>query len=231
MQVFLAHTTVDDHDVMHPTLGNIGPCRWWRGPNNAKGYGRFLRRTASQWAWEATHGPIPFDTSGRKRLLVCHHCDHPACVEVTHLFVGTNADNIRDAITKGRAPQLGSGQDKAARRPDVRATFSVAQRHRFTRPDERERLAAAREKSFAVMSEQGAPLEARRRASIRAYWDDATRSGERRQREAQRMRTKYVDPEQRAAVTQQLKAALAKRWADYRARHAHPHEQSSAPPE
>lgn len=33
----------------------------------------------------------------------CHHCDHPWCVEVTHLWSGSNRDNTADKIAKGRA--------------------------------------------------------------------------------------------------------------------------------
>lgn len=37
-------------------------------------------------------------------LLVLHHCDNRKCVRPSHLFVGTNADNMQDKINKGRQP-------------------------------------------------------------------------------------------------------------------------------
>ena len=75
-------------------------CWNWTGATNGVGYGRLGHRgklvSAHRFSYELVYGRIP------DGMLICHHCDNPGCVRPSHLFLGTNSDNIRDAHAKGR---------------------------------------------------------------------------------------------------------------------------------
>lgn len=76
-------------------------CWLWTGALFSDGYGVFgmkgrARRT-HRVAWEFSYGPIPAG------MLVCHHCDTPACCNPLHLFLGTPRDNVLDMVAKDRA--------------------------------------------------------------------------------------------------------------------------------
>lgn len=98
-------------------------CWPWRGGRSRAGYGRMAvggrRLLAHRVAIVlATRETIP------RGLVVCHHCDNPPCVNPAHLFVGTQNDNVQDAVSKGR---IASGDDHGMRRrPERRA---VGERH------------------------------------------------------------------------------------------------------
>lgn len=73
------------------------------------GYGEFHYRRraykAHRVAYALTYpGSIPWGTgmSGSKGTLVLHRCDNKACCNPAHLFLGTQQDNVRDAVRKGR---------------------------------------------------------------------------------------------------------------------------------
>ncbi len=74
-------------------------CWIWRHITTSKGYGLIFDGRMYQThrvAWAEINGPIPAG------LHILHKCDVPACVNPAHLFLGTNADNMRDRGEKGR---------------------------------------------------------------------------------------------------------------------------------
>lgn len=82
-----------------------GGCMEWQGcrqPPPGHAYGRFLHEGRSRYAhriaWQLMYGPIP------NGMDVLHRCDNPPCVNPEHLWLGTHADNMRDAANKGRVP-------------------------------------------------------------------------------------------------------------------------------
>jgi hypothetical protein len=75
-------------------------CWNWKATITKHGYGHFRMNgemvTSNRAAWTLVFGQIP------DGLSVLHHCDNPRCVNPAHLFLGTNLDNSRDMVSKGR---------------------------------------------------------------------------------------------------------------------------------
>ena len=75
-------------------------CWEWIGNKDKDGYGVFTHNRkvakAHRVSWTIHNGDIPPDTS------VLHTCDNPPCSNYQHLFLGTQLDNIKDMVKKGR---------------------------------------------------------------------------------------------------------------------------------
>jgi hypothetical protein len=76
-------------------------CWLWTGCTNHAGYGLFALRhgklaIAHRYAWTLDGRAIACGMN------LCHSCDNPACVNPAHLWLGTQQENIRDCVAKGR---------------------------------------------------------------------------------------------------------------------------------
>ena len=123
---------VNKDGPIHPTLGT--PCWLWTAGTTPHGYGQFYPRhgemvIAHRYSWELVNGPFPDDKQG------LHRCDNPPCVNPEHVWPGTQTDNMRDCVEKGRI------------RPHNKGATHCKRGHEFTpentyvwsgRPDERQ---------------------------------------------------------------------------------------------
>lgn len=77
-------------------------CVLWTGHKSPAGYGRIgangANRLAHRMAFVLSNGPIP---DGK---MVLHRCDNRACINVDHLFLGNQIDNMRDMKVRRRGP-------------------------------------------------------------------------------------------------------------------------------
>lgn len=106
-----------------PTMPHMdSPCWEWMGHRFPDGYGVIAEGgrggktlKAHRVSWIIHNGPIPDNQQ------VLHHCDNPPCPNPTHLFLGTNLDNVRDKISKGRTPNFKGELNPAAKITKVQA--------------------------------------------------------------------------------------------------------------
>lgn len=127
--------TLAEAFVLHAIPGPAGECWEWRGPRDLYGYGvighggKTLK--AHRVSWELANGPIP------EGQAVCHRCDNPPCWNPSHLFSGTQQDNLRDMNQKRRGNQ-------GERNPQAKLTAERAAEIRALKGQEHPRAIASR---------------------------------------------------------------------------------------
>jgi len=84
--------------------GNPDECWMWTGSNQRKGYGSItmngVRQTAHRASYMQHHGVILSSDE-----VVGHSCNRAGCVNPAHLYLTTNAGNVKDAFRDGLHPK------------------------------------------------------------------------------------------------------------------------------
>jgi hypothetical protein len=87
--------------LFEPMMDDRG-CWEWTGDKFKRGYGRVKEGVyAHRFSFELHFGPLD------QRTVVRHRCDNVSCVNPAHLLAGTQLDNMRDKVERGRQPKFG----------------------------------------------------------------------------------------------------------------------------
>ena len=78
-------------------------CHIYNGYKNSNGYGQFRDKDSNKLTrtHREAYKQLVGDLDSTKVIL--HLCDNPPCMNVDHLYQGTQAENIKDMWSKGRA--------------------------------------------------------------------------------------------------------------------------------
>lgn len=88
----------------HHTKDDNG-CWNWNRHRGYWGYGSIKVDSKVELAHRVAYKYLVGDFP--QELCVLHKCDNPACINPDHLFLGTNSDNVKDKVRKGRQSKIG----------------------------------------------------------------------------------------------------------------------------
>lgn len=99
-------------------------CWIWTDVCMGRGYGvmniKGNIQLAHRISWQLHRGEIP------DGMFICHHCDTRSCVNPNHMFLGSPADNLKDAAIKGRMTKKLSIEQVTKIRDDPRPHRQIA---------------------------------------------------------------------------------------------------------
>lgn len=101
-----------------------GGCWAWKAAKNDLGYGQLWVKPKVEYAHRVSYTLYRGDIPGGKQ--VNHHCDNPGCVNPTHLYAGTKADNTADARKRDR---LSVGEDHPDSKLNREQVIEIRQRY------------------------------------------------------------------------------------------------------
>lgn len=112
------HTPLVDRFFAKLGFGS-SDCWYWMAYTDPAGYGIFIangENKAHRTSYKLFKGEIP------QGMKVMHKCDTRCCVNPDHLVLGTQADNVKDMVKKGRNKTV---PKPGAANPMARATNEV----------------------------------------------------------------------------------------------------------
>ena len=81
-------------------------CWLWTGRVFRSGYGMAWfsgrHQLAHRVSYQLQNGPIPAGNQRDDATCVLHRCDNPTCVNPSHLWLGSQSENVADRDSKGR---------------------------------------------------------------------------------------------------------------------------------
>lgn len=103
----------------------VGDCRVWEVPGGGRPMTQLngKKGLVTRLLWEEANGPIP------EGMVLRHSCDNPQCVLLAHLSLGTQGDNVNDAVSRDRISKGADRWNSTLTPDDIRSIRTDTRSH------------------------------------------------------------------------------------------------------